>query len=153
MKWKHLGAQVRACILTIAAFLPLAASPATPQSAVAGTWLTEDGGSKVEIAPATGADGSTVVSGKVVWLKEPTRDGKPVLDANNGDAALRGRPIMGLEILSGFKPAAGGAWAGGTVYSPRSGKSFPAELSLAADGRLQIKVKAGVVSRTLFWTR
>ena len=33
------------------------------------------------------------------------------------------RPIMGLPILAGSKPAAGG-WSGGTVYSPRAGKHF-----------------------------
>ncbi len=77
-----------------------------------------------------GADGSSVYNGKLAWLKEATRDGKPLRDANNADAAQRERPILGLPILSGFKPAAGG-WSGGTVYSPRVGKSFPAELSIA----------------------
>ena len=73
--------------------------------------------------------------------------------ANNSDAALRDRPILGLQIVGGFKPTAAGGWDGGTVYSPRTGKRFPAELSLEADGRLQIKVKAGLLSRTVYWTR
>ena len=99
------------------------------------------------------ADGGSVYSGRVAWLKEPVRDGKPIHDANNADAGLRERPIMGLEIASGFKPAATGSWAGGTMYSPRTGKSFPAELSITADGRLRVKVKAGIVSKTVYWTR
>jgi uncharacterized protein (DUF2147 family) len=141
-----------AWVLMIAALLPMVGLAATAQEAIVGTWLTDDGGSKVEVAAAKAADGSTVYNGKVTWLKEPVRDGKPLHDANNSDAALRDRPILGLQIVSGFKPAAAG-WDSGTVYSPRTGKNFPAEMSLTADGRLQIKVKAGIVSRTVYWTR
>ena len=126
--------------------------PADATDGLVGTWLTEDGGSKVQVVAGRAADGSTVYNGKVMWLKEPQRDGKALLDAHNADAVLRDRPIMGLEILSGFKAVPGG-WGGGSVYSPRAGKSFPAELALQADGRLQLKVKAGLLSRTDYWTR
>jgi uncharacterized protein (DUF2147 family) len=132
--------------------LPMASQAATPQDAIVGTWLTDDGASKVDVSATKAADGSSVYGGKVTWLKEPTRDGRPLRDANNADTALRERPIVGIQILSGFKAAAGG-WSGGTVYSPRAGKSFPAELSIAPDGRLQLKVNAGILSRTDYWTR
>ena len=137
-------------------FLALAwwagATRAASADAILGTWLTDDGASKVEVTAGKAADGSNVYGGKVAWLKEPTRDGKPLRDANNVDAALRERPILGLPILAGFK-ASGSGWSGGTVYSPRAGKSYPAELSIAADGRLQLKVNAGILSRTDYWTR
>jgi hypothetical protein len=76
------------CLLATAC---LAVPPATAASgdAIVGTWLTDDGASRVEVAATQAADGSAVYNGKVVWLKEPTRDGKPMLDAHNGDAALR----------------------------------------------------------------
>lgn len=83
----------------------------------------------------------------------PTRDGVAVHDANNPDAALRGRPILGLEILSGFKAAPGGGWVCSTRYAPRAGKRHPATLSLTADGRLQLEVKAGLLWKTVYWTR
>jgi uncharacterized protein (DUF2147 family) len=120
---------------------------------ISGTWLTDDGASKVDVVIAKAADGSSQLSGKVVWLKDPTRDGKPLTDLKNEDAALRGRPIMGLPILTGFKSGADGHWVGGMVYAPRAGKSYPAELSLATDGRLQLKVNAGLLSKTDYWTR
>lgn len=148
-----MGMWLRTWVLAIAALLPVAGAAATAPDAIVGTWLTDDGASKIEIVAAKGPDGGTVYNGRVAWLKEPVHDGKPLHDANNADAALRERPIMGLEIVSGFRPAAAGGWTGGTVYSPRSGKSFPAEMSLTADGRLQIKVKAGIVSKTVYWTR
>jgi uncharacterized protein (DUF2147 family) len=129
------------------------AQAATPQDAIVGTWLTEDGGSKVDVVAGKAADGSAVYSGKVSWLKDPTRDGKPLVDASNADVALRNRPILGLEILSGFKAAGAGAWTGGTLYSPRRGESFPADLSLQPDGSLELKVKAGFMTKTVRWTR
>jgi len=140
-------------LLVIAAMLAQAGQGVAAQDAILGSWLTEDGASKVEITATGAADGSTVFAGKVVWLEQPTLAGKPVHDANNSDASLRARPILGLEVLSGFKAGAAGAWSGGTMYSPRKGKSYPAELSLAPDGRLQIEVKAGFVSKTVYWTR
>ena len=138
-------------LIALMALMPSAGRAAAPD-AVVGTWLTADGASRVDITANKAADGSTVYSGRVTWLKEPTRDGKPVHDANNSDSTLRERPILGIAILSGFK-AVGAGWSGGTVYSPRAGKSFPAELSIAPDGRLKLQVKAGILSRTDYWTR
>jgi uncharacterized protein (DUF2147 family) len=126
---------------------------ATPQDAIAGTWLTDDGGSKVDVVAIKAADGSTSYSGRVSWLKEPMRDGKPLRDASNDDAALRDRPILGLEILSGFKATGDGVWTGGMLYSPRRGESFPADLSLLPDGSLELRVKAGLMTKTVRWTR
>jgi len=139
-------------VLVVAALLAHAGHAGAPQDAIVGTWLTEDGSSKVDIAASKRADGATVYSGRVSWLKDPTRDGKPLRDAKNDDAALRDRPILGLEIVSGFKAAAGG-WVGGSLYSPRNGRGYPAELSLTPDGRLEVRVKAGLVSRTVYWSR
>jgi len=99
------------------------------------------------------ADGGYVYAGKVSWLKDPTRDGEPVHDAMNEDLALRDRPILGLAILSGFKFTGAATWAGGELYAPRNGKSFPAVLTLTPDGRLQVKVSAGIVRKTVYWTR
>lgn len=101
---------------------------------------------------AKAADGSTVHTGKLVWLKEPMRDGKPLGDVNNADAAQRARPLVGIEVLSGFKATAAG-WSGGMVYAPRAGKNFPADLSMAPDGRLQLRIKAGMMTKTDCWTR
>ncbi len=150
----HVGIDARRRTMLRAALLGLAApwAQAAAPDAILGTWLTDDGASKVEVTASRAADGSIVYGGKITWLKEPLRDGKPLRDANNADASLRERPILGLPILSGFKASAGG-WSGGTVYAPRTGKSYRADLSIAADGRLQLKVNAGLLSKTDYWTR
>ena len=148
------GAWLRRCVVMATwCMASVAFGAAASPDALLGTWLTDDGASKVEISASKAADGSSVYSGKVVWLKDAVRDGQPVHDEHNADAALRQRPILGLPILSGFKAAPGGGWSGGTVYAPRAGKSYPAELSIGADGRLQLKVHAGLLTKTDYWTR
>ena len=146
---RALGGFVVAIAMTFTQF----GQAAAPQDGIVGTWLTEDGGSKVDVVASKAADGGTSYSGRVSWLKDPMRDGKPVRDGNNDDAALRDRPILGLEILSGFKATGAGTWGGGMLYSPRRGESFPADIALLADGSLELKVKAGLMTRTVRWTR
>ena len=60
-----------------------------------GTWLSEDGGTKVHIAKCGGK-----LCGKVVWLDEPTdpQTGKPKTDAHNPDPAKRSRPLLGVRV-------------------------------------------------------
>jgi uncharacterized protein (DUF2147 family) len=113
--------------------------------AIVGVWLTETADSKIEIGKA-----GTGYAGKVIWLKEPQRDGKPVTDAKNADASLRTRPLLGLEAMSNIVYAGGGKWTG-NLYSPRKGRSFAAELTVH-DGKLDVKVKEGILSKTVTWT-
>ncbi|MGH8398120.1 MAG: DUF2147 domain-containing protein [Gammaproteobacteria bacterium] len=123
--------------------------------AILGTWLTNDGGAKVEIVNAHGA-----YNGRVIWLKAPLfpaddpqgMAGKPKVDRLNPDKDLRTRPIMGLALLAGFHYAGNNVWDGGTLYSPASGKSYPCKLTLASDGSLKITVGGPVFGKTVIWT-
>jgi uncharacterized protein (DUF2147 family) len=140
-------------LLTVCGCLGLAAAArGAPQERagddIAGVWLTEAGDSKVEIRGNGGVWG-----GKVVWLATPEREGAPIQDVRNVDTSLRGRPIMGLEVLEGFARNGEGTWGGGTIYSPRQGKSFPAGIRLSGTNRLEITVNAGLISKTVVWTR
>lgn len=75
-----------------------------------------------------------------------------VTDAKNPDPAQRSRAIMGLAVLPGVTLAGNGVWSG-TIYSPNKGRSYPVELSVAQDGRLDLKVKDGIFSKHMLWTR
>lgn len=135
-------------LMLLASCVAWTSTPAQAQDdAIAGTWLTDAADSKIEIAK--NADSYT---GKVVWLRQPQRNGKPAIDAKNEDPAQRSRPIMGLLVLSGISAAGDGLWRG-TLYSPQKGRSYPVELSVAKDGRLDLKVKSGMLSKHVLWTR
>ena len=131
------------CIGTaLAILLSLGAQRAHAQASIAGTWFTEDSSSKVTITQT-----GTAYTGKVTWVKT-----EGAVDAKNSDPALRTRPIMGIDILTGCTGDATSA-KGCRIYAPKRGSSYDAELNLDKDGTLKVKVKAGIGGKTQTWTR
>jgi hypothetical protein len=57
------------------------------------------------------------------------------------DAALQGRPIVGLQILDDLKPATAedGTWAGGSIYDPTSGRTYRCTMRLDGSDRLRAR--------------
>jgi len=119
-----------------------------------GFWLTEDKDSQIEIYRSP----DNKFSGRIVWLEEPLNDqGRPKVDDKNPDRALRTRSTLGLEILKEFTyDASKQEWAGGTIYDPKSGKTYDAFMRL--DGNNTMKLKGFVLGmrflgRESTWTR
>jgi uncharacterized protein (DUF2147 family) len=121
---------------------------------VTGFWLTEDRDSQIEIYKAPGNN----YHGRIVWLKEPLEeDGAVKHDKNNPDRSLRNRPTLGLEILKGSSyNAAKQEWEKGTIYDPKSGKTY--DCYMWPDGNNTLKLKGFVLGmrflgRESSWTR
>ncbi|MFZ5939361.1 MAG: DUF2147 domain-containing protein [Bacteroidota bacterium] len=88
---------------------------------IVGIWLTEKKTSQVEVYKGT--DGKYY--GKICWLETPNEDGKPKVDKENPDEKLKTRPLLGLNIVNGFKYNAGDKeWEDGTIYDPDNGKTY-----------------------------
>ena len=81
--------------------------------------------------------------GTIVGLKEPISkiDGKPKVDHENPDASKRKRPLMGLAVLIGMKPAGDGKWQG-AIYNPDDGNTYKASIKVSGD---TLKVQGCVV--------
>jgi uncharacterized protein (DUF2147 family) len=120
----------------------LIASPAfaaTPK----GDWLVEDQDAIIRIDSCGSA-----LCGTVVWTKK-----QGGLDENNPDAAKRNRPIMGLQLLLGMKPASDGRWEG-DVYNPENGKTYASRMWLKSDDTLRIEgCVLGFLCGGQDWTR
>ncbi len=100
-----------------------AAAPDSP----AGLWFTQNEKSIIKIAPC-GED----FCGTLIWLKEPTGpDGKPKSDTQNEDAAKRGKPLIGLEILKDLS-ADDDRWRG-KAYNPEDGKTYDITFKVVAN--------------------
>ena len=121
------------------ALLLLAAVPAP----IAGQWLTVEGKAVVEIGPC-----GTEVCGRIARVLKP-RPGGPPRDINNPDPALRGRPMAGIVILSGFRPD-GDRWRG-RIYDPESGRTYRSEVTRAG-AALTVKGCWGIFCRSQQWT-
>ena len=125
----------------------LLAAPA-PADAVVGTWKTETRNGVVEIQRC-GAS----VCGRLV-TSDAMKTNPALKDVNNSNAALRNRPLRGLQMLSGFKAAKDGVWSDGSIYNAEDGKTYGAKLTPV--GANQLKVRGCVfvpLCKTQTWTR
>ena len=118
---------------------------ATPPATLSGDWLTDDRSAIVRIGPC-GAS----LCGRVVRVL--VRGAAPN-DVHNPDPAARRRPIVGIAVLSGFRPSGPRAATGGRAYDPKTGRSYRASLQLNADGTLKVTGCVLFVCRSRNWTR
>lgn len=93
--------------------------------------------------------------GTIVWLRRANdKAGNHLRDSSNPDAALRGRPLVGLPFLLNFKPTGRPErWTGGTIYDPDSGKSYSSKMEVAANGTLTVDGCVLFICRAQTWTR
>lgn len=124
--------------------LALSVAPAFAATPITGHWLTAGKDSVVEISEC-----GQRLCGKVAKLINP-KPGRPTVDANNPNPKLRTRPIVGLAILSDF--ADGGSEWDGTIYDPRSGKSYKSKVARNADGTLKVQGCIAFFCQTQTWT-
>ncbi len=132
--------------------LVLAASPAAAQAPTpVGVWLHANQRIQMEIAPCDDR-----LCAKIIWFKWPNdARGLPLVDLKNSDPALRGRPLLGLEVLQGLHQTGENSWTEGRIYNPDDGMNYRARMSIADDGSLRIRAYLGLplFGHTLVWTR
>lgn len=119
---------------------------------IVGCWLTQKGDARVQFYEDGRNEGRFL--GRLAWLKEPNGDnGRPALDENNPDPALRNHPILGLVIVH-VAYSGRGSWKG-TVYDPDNGKTFSCHISMSGPGTLKLRGYLGIslFGRTETWKR
>ncbi|RZJ75260.1 MAG: DUF2147 domain-containing protein [Flavobacterium sp.] len=117
---------------------------------ILGKWLNSSGEGQIEIYKR-----GDKYFGKLAWIKEPNDEkGKPKTDQKNPTESLRGKPILGLEILKNFV-FDDGKWSDGTIYDPKSGKTYSCKLSLKDSNQLSVRGFVGVslIGRTEVFKR
>lgn len=124
---------------------------ADDRGSIFGRWASNN--SILEIGETDGVLHATIVSILDPLYKEG-EDG-PVgttrVDLHNPDTALRSRPLIGMNLLDGYRYK-DGKWQG-SLYDPESGKTYKSQITLAADGTLQMRGYIGVpmLGRTAVW--
>ena len=110
-----------------------------------GIWLTQAGDAKVRVSKCGGG-----ICGVVVWLKDPIdpATGKPQVDDKNPNPALARRPIIGLPLFSGMRPAGPNKWSG-QIYNADDGKTYASNISVAGPGH----VEGRRLRRRVLWRR
>ncbi|MCX2575277.1 DUF2147 domain-containing protein [Pedobacter sandarakinus] len=111
---------------------------AQSKDAIVGKWLNPSGEGQIEIYKK-----GDKYFGKLAWIKEPNINGKPKLDVQNPSASLKSRPLLNLEILKNFVYE-DGKWTDGTIYDPKSGKTYSCNMSLKGNDMLNIRGYVGI---------
>ena len=121
--------------------IPVRGSAQSKADKIVGYYLTYDdetGAEKSQVQIFKATNGKYY--GKIVWLKEPNKNGKPKVDDKNPDSKLQNRPVMGLQILKDFTYDAGdNEWSNGTIYNPSSGKTYNCYMNFESPTRLKIR--------------
>ena len=133
-------------MLLVASLTPLAMA-----SGASGTWKTIDDETKqakalVEISESANGE----LMGKIVKLFA-----NPDAVCDKCEGALKGKPVIGMTILTGLKKG-GEGWEGGKILDPKSGKVYSAKAKLTAgDKKLEVRGFLGLalLGRTQTWER
>jgi uncharacterized protein (DUF2147 family) len=125
------------------------AGPALAQTlSPAGTWLTQDRDARIRISHC-----GRGLCGAIVWLRDPLDDGKPSLDKNNPNPALRKRPLLGLRLFHDMAAAGRHKWKG-HIYNSDDGKTYAGGIEIIDRSRLRVEGCVGeLLCGSETWTR
>ena len=89
-----------------------------------------------------------------LWVVSISHSAPSELDIFNPDPAKRARPVCGMKIGSGFEMHGTDEASNGTLYDPKSGKTYHGAIRLDG-GRLQLRGYVGIplFGETQTWTR
>lgn len=147
-----------AAMLTVILLLFAGAAFCATGDDILGLWYNQDKDARIEVYKC-----GEKYCGKIEWMKNPnypddSKDGTPgtpKLDDKNPDKELRKNPRLGLVIVKEMGFAGGEKWEGGTVYDPKSGKTYKAKFTLVDKETLDLRGYVGIslFGSTSRWTR
>jgi uncharacterized protein (DUF2147 family) len=137
----HNTIKLSAMVFALASAVPAHAAPA----AVTGKWMTTEGDSIVTISQC-----GKNICGRISKILVKTPDANQ-RDVNNPNPKLRKRTIVGLPILTQFKPD-GNKWRG-RIYDPRNGKTYRAILTKLKNGKLKVEGCIAFFCQSQYWTK
>ena len=114
-------------VIGAAAYLSAVPALALGLQDVYGVWRHPDNGSLIQIYRCGGG-----ICAKVVSVLDPNRT-----DVKNPDPALRGRPVVGIEIWRHAKETAPLQWSG-SAYNPLDGATLYGTLHLTSETTLVV---------------
>jgi uncharacterized protein (DUF2147 family) len=98
-------------------------------------WYTGERLSKVQMYKGT--DGK--YHGKLVWIKDGFKDGKPILDTENPDKSKRSKPWLGLQIVFDLEKKSETEFVNGKVYDPSKGHYYNCKITVMPNNTLELR--------------
>jgi len=138
-------------LLLISMLLGSGSAHAQASDSIVGVWKTYDDDTNQPAALVEIAEKNGVYSGVITQLLDPNA---PVYCSKCTDSR-KGKPVNGLEILTGLKKT-GSSYSGGQILDPDDGEIYRAEIKLKDQGsKLELRAYIGIplLGRTQSWTR
>lgn len=121
--------KIASCAAAAAILLAAGASPALADPT--GTWLRDNGNSRVRFAPC-----GPNFCGTLTWVKDPSGPAK-----------------VGQRIFYDMAPAGANAWAG-KAFNPEDGKTYSGKLTLSGSTMTTSGcVLGGLICRSVSWRK
>jgi len=88
---------------------------------------------------------------KIIEIKDPA---KRDVDCIYCEGENKGKPVLGLEILTGLEKD-GDEWSGGEILDPRNGKVYKCYIELVKNDKLKLRGYVGIAlfGKTRYWYR
>ncbi|MGP1679987.1 MAG: DUF2147 domain-containing protein [Burkholderiales bacterium] len=143
--------QIRFCVALFSAGVSMTAL-ADSMSPV-GTWNTIDDETHQpkSLVRITEKDG--VISGTVEKIVDPAKQDSKC-DECAGDDPRKGKPVIGMTILTGLKKEGDNVYGGGQILDPKNGKTYNAKVTVI-DGGKKLEMRGSILffGRTQTWIR
>ena len=120
-------------------------------SDVTGKWYTAEKDAIITIF-----EDNNTLSGKITWMLNPNdENGNPKKDPLNPNKDLRDRARQGMVMMTNFAYQKDNVWDGGTLYDPKTGKTYSGMITLKDKNTLDLRGYVGIalLGRTQTWTR
>lgn len=131
--------------LAPAIFATLCCTAAAAEDGILGRW-TDPTGSTIQVERCSGGVCARLVG---ISKQAPTQ-----VDGHNPNSALRTRALCGLQIGSNFHLRDASHADGGTLYDPKSGKTYSGSMT-SQGNKLKLRGYVGIkmFGRSEIWTR
>lgn len=107
---------------------------------ILGRWATAGFGSIVELGSCDSGAAAGAVCGRITWLWDALDSaGRPRVDRENPSPGARTHPLVGTQVLLGFREISPGVWTGGSVYNPDDGRTYSGSITLQTKGALELE--------------
>ena len=141
----------RACIAVFSGGISLAAC-AQSMSPV-GLWQTIDDETKKPKSLIRIVEKDGVVSGTVEKIVDPAKQDSKC-DECGADDPRKGKPVIGMAILTGLKKDGDNVYGGGRILDPNNGKVYAAKVTMLEGGKqLEMRGSFLFIGRTQTWLR
>jgi uncharacterized protein (DUF2147 family) len=142
---------LRVCIALLLAGASMGAF-ADPMSPV-GAWNTIDDETNKpkSVVRITEKDG--IISGTVEKIVDPAKQDSKC-DKCADDDPRKGKPVIGMTILTGLKKEGDNVYGGGRILDPNNGKTYNAKVTVI-DGGKKLEMRGSILffGRTQTWIR